>query len=85
MKTYEDWKGDLKDYLQPGDVVDEEISEHFLNVMPPAFWRANLIQMGESPVDYVEGKGTYHTLEKTLEGWVYRGTCHKGETRHRSN
>lgn len=29
LKTYENWNGDLEDYLQPGDVVDEEMSDHF--------------------------------------------------------
>ncbi|MEK5163176.1 hypothetical protein NYE69_12665 [Paenibacillus sp. FSL R5-0527] len=78
-----EWKGDLdeflKEYLQVGDVVDEETVEIFLNLVPPAYWSDNLIQMG-LPHDNVNGKATYATLELTAEGWVYRGNCFRGET-----
>ncbi len=83
IKTYANWKGDLEDYLQIGDVVDEEMADHFLNVLPPACWTAKIIQIGE-PNSHVGGKATYATLEKTSQGWVYRGNCHRGETEGRS-
>lgn len=34
IKTYANWKGDLEEYLQIGDVVDEEMADYFLNVLP---------------------------------------------------
>ncbi|OMG48372.1 hypothetical protein BK140_16910 [Paenibacillus macerans] len=60
-------------------MVDKETVEHFLNIAPPAYWSANLIQMG-APHDHVNGKATYPTLVLTFEGWVYRGNCFRGET-----
>lgn len=78
VKRYEDWKGDLHDFLKIGDLVDEGITDHFLNVLPPATWTGSLIQMGE-PYSHVGGKATFATLKKTPEGWVYAGHCYRGE------
>jgi len=33
MKTYEEWKGSLCEYLQVGDQVDEGIYNHFVNAL----------------------------------------------------
>ena len=82
FKTYADWKGDLSQYLDIGDVVDEEMADYFINVLPPATMSGHLIQMGE-PYSHVENKATYHTLVNTFDGWVYAGTCHKGSYEHK--
>lgn len=79
MKTYKDWNGDLGDYLKVGDVVDQEMADYFLNVMPPACWKGNLIQIGE-PYNHINGKATYATILSTTRGWEYRGHCHRGQT-----
>lgn len=74
----------------PGDTVDEEIVEQFLNCVPPASNRAGYMQCGE-PYSHepVEGKKwyapTYTTFAKTGEDgkWVYCGECFRGETEDR--
>lgn len=82
LKTFENWRGSLTTYLEIGDEVDRGIYEHFINVMPPATFRENLIQMGEPYSLSKEGKPTYLTLEKINGKWIYKGTCHKGENVH---
>lgn len=81
MKTYAEWKGSLNDYLILGDLVDEEMADYFRDVLPPERCTSWLIQMGE-PYGHRDGKVTYYTLEKTVEGWVYRGHCFAGEVTH---
>ncbi|WP_336775384.1 hypothetical protein [Paenibacillus sp. MMO-58] len=78
VKRYADWKGDLHVFLKIGDLVDEEMVNHFLNELPPTTWTSSLIQMGE-PYSHVGGKATYATLKKTSDGWAYAGHCHRGE------
>jgi hypothetical protein len=94
IKTLKGWGesgvGGLTDYCKPGDEVDEEMSDHFLNVLPPAYWTSRIIQCGE-PVDSVfdeSGKmrTTYTTFEKMPDGkWFYRGDCFLGETKNKTN
>lgn len=79
VKTYANWRGSLDEYLQIGDLVDEEIADYFIEVLPPATWRADLIQMGE-PHSHVGGRATYPTLQRTADGWKYIGNCHRGLT-----
>jgi hypothetical protein len=79
VKTYEEWDGSLNEYLQVGDIVDEEIYNHFINVLPPAMMRSSCTQMGE-PYSHVNGKATFSTLQWTDQGWMYCGNCHIGET-----
>ncbi len=78
MKTYQEWKGSLKNYLTIGDRVDDEMYYHFLNVMPPATNRSNLLQVGE-PYSHVDGKATYTTFFHDGISWVYMGECFRGE------
>ena len=79
-KTYADWKGSLEEYLSIGSIVDQEMVDYFLNVLPPACWNGYVIQIGE-PYSHVDGKATFHTLHKTDLGWTYVGTCFKGQTK----
>lgn len=87
IKTYEQWsesKKDLSEFFQIGDLVDEEIVDFCLNVLPPKTWNNSVIQIGEA-VDFVEGKQTYSTLKNTPEGWTWAGTCHRGQTENKVN
>lgn len=87
IKTYDQWsesKQDLSKFLQIGDIVDEDMVDYFINVLPPACMSGGVVQIGE-PSNHVEGKATYETLKKTSEGWVYAGTCHRRETEHKIN
>jgi len=79
IKTYKEWEGSLYDYLKVGDIVDDEMVDYFINVLPPVTFKSYLVQMGE-PYSHVNGKATYSTLYKSTEGWTYMGNCHRGET-----
>jgi hypothetical protein len=83
MKTMKGWnesRQDLDTYLQIGDEVDEEMMWYFLEVLPPACYRANLIQIGE-PYSHVGGRATFSTVYKPLgaKNWMYAGHCWRGE------
>ncbi|RJX40956.1 hypothetical protein D3P09_02760 [Paenibacillus pinisoli] len=78
LKRYADWKGSLKDFLQIGDEVDEDIVNHFLNVLPPVSWSSTLLQMGE-PYSHVGGRPTFATLKRDGGRWFYAGCCYCGE------
>jgi len=81
VKTFKNWKGDLNSYLQVGDIVDDELRNHFINVLPPITHTSNLIQMGE-PYNHINGEAIFSTLERVgvESNWVYRGNCFKGST-----
>lgn len=79
LKRYADWEGNLGDFLQIGDLVDEEMADYFVNALPPACWTASIIQMGEAH-NHVEGRATYATLKRTADGWAYAGNCYRRET-----
>lgn len=79
IKTYADWDCDLQDYLQVGDVVDEEMYNYFIDVLPPAYCSGTIVQMGE-PYSHKEFGATYATLKHTSNGWAYCGHCYRGKT-----
>lgn len=84
IKTYENWCAsglDLSQFLRIGDVVDEEMADYFIEVLPPITMTGQLVQMGE-PHSHREGRATYSTLERVGSNWIYRGHCHRGQTRH---
>ena len=79
VHTREDWKTDLNNDFFIGALVDEDIVEDCLNVLPPATMRNDLVQMGE-PYSHREDKNgrfrpTFSTFAKTFKGWVYAGNC----------
>lgn len=78
MKTYKDWNGDLGSYLEVGDIVDGEMYDYFINVLPPRTNRSDLVQIGEPYSMSNEGLPTYSTLKVSKEGWRYAGHCHAG-------
>lgn len=78
IKTYANWTGDLYEYLKVGDIVDIEIYNHFVNVMPPACLNSGFVQMGE-PYSHVDDKPTYETLARLDGNWTYCGHCHWGK------
>ena len=74
--------------VKPGSYVEESIVDNFLNVLPPATHRHNLIQCGEpysSAWDKNEQKyrETYITFHHDGSLWQYVGTCFLGELTHR--
>jgi hypothetical protein len=86
MKTYENWKGSLKQYLQPGDLVDQAMVDHFVNVLPPLTMTGNLVQCSE-PQGYIEdaNANTYITFFNSPQGWRYAGCCFRGFKTDMSN
>lgn len=78
IKKYEDWKGNLGDYLKVGDFVDTKIYNHFINVLPPMTFNNEMVQMGEPYSISPEGKPTFMTLIYTSGGWKYVGYCLAG-------
>ncbi len=81
LKTMEEWHADGRDlgeFLQIGDRVAEDMAEYFLGVLPPATWRADLIQIGE-PNDHIRGRATFATIYREAGVWVWAGFCYRGE------
>jgi len=78
MEGWHEAKVDLGKYLQVGDEVSEDLYMYFLEVLPPATWRNDLVQIGE-PVSSVGGRATWATLYKHNGAWKYGGNCHLGE------
>ncbi len=82
VKTRKGWETsgqNLGEYLQVGDVVDEEMEMYFLEVLPPATWTSRVIQIGE-PYDHDHrGLPRFSTLEKIEGNWVYKGNRTKPE------
>lgn len=78
LKTYQSWHGSLSEYLQPGDMVDEEMADYFLTVMPPVTYTSSMIQMGD-PYSHIDGRATYYTLVREDNRWIFIGVCFRGE------
>lgn len=76
MKTKKDWDKsgkNLQTFLQVGDLVDDEMVDYFIEVLPPACMSPQCLQIGE-PFDYDEhGCLMFSTLICTAEGWQYAG------------
>lgn len=77
-------------YCKPGDLVDEEVYDYFLNILPPRTLTRTMLQVGEphsTAMNPATGKyqstyATFTTYEKTEDyGMVYRycGNCFAGE------
>lgn len=79
IKTMSDWKQNFSDDFNPGDRVDDEIYEHFLNVLPPLTNKKNMLQVSE-PYGWDEkGRSTYTTFTHDGISWIYRGHCVKNQ------
>ncbi|WP_240416624.1 hypothetical protein [Paenibacillus periandrae] len=79
VKTHANWEGDLDEYLQINDLVDDEMVNYFSNIVPPATLKSSIIQIG-SIDDHIEGRATYATLRKSDDGWIFAGYCYRGCT-----
>lgn len=91
VKTYDGWQASglptFDEYCAPGDEVDEEMVEYFVNSVPPVLMRSACTQAGE-PFSH-EGdeqggyKPTYTTFHRTEGGWQFDGYCFYGENENR--
>jgi len=79
LKAFEHWKsGELAEYLEVGDLVDDEMVNYFLTAMPPAFHSDRIIQMGD-PHYIGDNDPLYMTLILTNRGWMFHGDCFQFE------
>ena len=70
MKYFKDWQnGNLSEFLNIGEEVDEDMVDYFIGVLPP-FMKKDSIQIGE-PYDHINGRGIYATLERIDGMWIY--------------
>lgn len=90
LKTIEDWQNSgcrtWDEYCKFGYLVDQEVADYFLNILPPQTMKRGYFQVGESH-SYARnpktGKpsGTYATFVRYGRGiWQYRGNCWTGFT-----
>ena len=73
MKTKQDWNKSgksLSEYLQVGDMVDEDMYYYFLEVLPPACNSNNYVQIGEPAFHTNKGQPAFATLLKVGSNWV---------------
>lgn len=73
-----DWSaaGDFEKAAKPGDLVDEEIVEEFVNCLPPTTLRGDLVQAGEPyshqyDPEAERWRATYTTFAKVDGEWTY--------------
>lgn len=91
IKTRSGWHesgvGSFGDYVQPGDEVDEEFVEYFVNALPPTTYRGDLVQGGEPHSDAQDTAGrwrpTYPTFSKIDGVWHFTGYCFEGGRENR--
>lgn len=96
MKTLKGWceftdrtgKGSICNYLNKGDIVAEDIVDHFMNIMPPIAMSYGYLQVGEpyNHVFDVSGRlrPIFLTFAKCDGVWRYYGNCFAYETIDRS-
>ncbi len=82
LKTLEEWTASgmptFDWYAKVGDLVDDQIYENFLGILPPAKHDFSYLQVGE-PTNHVNGKPTFMTFVKVdAIHWRYLGHCFYG-------
>jgi hypothetical protein len=80
IKTMADWENsgmDLGKFLQFGDMVDDEIYDYMLGVLPPVVNKSYILLMGEPVRHNVKGQAYYSALIKGEFSWVYAGLMTK--------
>lgn len=81
MKTLAGWRSSqqqLTPYLSPGDEVEPAFADWALDLLPPAFWTSQVVQIGE-PHSHVNGRPTFATFHKQGSTWFFAGYCHRGK------
>lgn len=90
QKTYNAWKDtclSFGDFCFPGDTVDEETVDYFVDCMPPVSLRSDCTQCGEphgtEEDEYGVCRETYITFRKEDGKWIFAGYCFAGENVNR--
>jgi hypothetical protein len=68
--------------MKVGDIMAEVQVEDWVNALPPATHKADLVQLGE-PYSHREDengqwRATYPTAAKIAGQWLYMGNCFRG-------
>ncbi|WP_288593811.1 hypothetical protein [uncultured Victivallis sp.] len=87
MKTFRNWTAtamSLTSFLKPGDEVDQEMADYFINAVPPKTMTTDLIQLGE-PHDHFRDQDrkyrpVFATLKRQGGKWFYAGICFSGQS-----
>ena len=83
----EDGKTSYEYYAKPGDIVDRETYDYFLDILPPVVMKRGYFQVGEpySTAKAEDGtwKETWATFVKEGDKYYYLGHCFAGERKHR--
>ena len=77
MITRETWPENWEK-VEPFTPVDEEVYNHFLNTLPPAYWNRTVLQAGE-PWTHDEHGALYITFVQVKGVWNFVGFFHAGE------
>ena len=94
VKTYKGWKESgfptFQDYCVPGDTVDMEMVDYFVNSVPPVTLRSDCTQAGEA-YDMQPDPETGHWMNTYITFsnvggslWRFKGYCFLGSTINRS-
>ena len=98
IKTLKGWhefavtnkRNDWHDYCKPGDEIDEEAYDYFLDILPPRTMKRGYFQVGE-PYDIVKNETgvfeeTYSTFCRRRDGarvrYFYLGNCFAGKDKN---
>lgn len=94
VKTLQGWheygetheKNDWDDYCKPGDEVDREVYDHFLDILPPRTMKRGYFQVGE-PYSMKQDKDgnwkeTWTTFAREGNKYYYLGNCFAGKREH---
>lgn len=78
----------IEDYLLPGDAVDDDMVDHFRDILPPLCNRHDLMQasgpFSSEKDDAGRYRDTYITFDRAADGgWRYAGLCYAGEAKNR--
>ena len=94
-KTFDGWhkfaertgKANYHEYAKPGDIVDRETYNYFLEILPPVTMERGYFQVGEPySTEQAENgiwKETWATFAKDGDKYYYLGHCFAGERKHR--
>jgi hypothetical protein len=85
--TKADWTGDFGDCIPAGARIDEELYDHFLNVLPPRNWDDGYFQVPEALTSATDSEtGKYRNLYSTFDvingQCVYVGACFSKGHKH---
>lgn len=83
MKTYKQWLDtetiNFMDFVEPGDEVDHEMVDYFMNSVTPRHMSDGLLVVGTPIRDILDNDGkwrpTYITFMKENDSWIYKGLC----------